>query len=246
MSFQPAGPDFESKAANGSGETLTFDQQIVSFISQGKWDEVLLKLTSDMDPWDINLLELARRFASYIKEASRSDLKVPSKIVLAAAIIHRMKADTLLEVPAVDVIAQETNGRDVPNPLKGVAIPPIQLPLRREPKRKVSLIELMAALDKAMIIQDNRAARKILNIDLRGIGDKDISEQIEELFEKIARELERENIVKFSALLAPAQTKEERLSAFNSLLHLVRQERIAAWQKELFEEIFIKKVESAS
>lgn len=220
------------------------DAAIIPAIASGKWEEVLFKLTQDMDPWDIDLIELNKRFTAHVKEMKRLDLRIPAKILLIAAIIYRMKAETLNYVEEVVEPVPDENGHE--HPLKGIKIPPLQLPLKREPKRRVSLVELLLALDKAMVIKDKREARKVLHIDLHGVVDgRDISEHIEELYDKIIAFLEKAHgeTITFSSLLKNVMNRDLRVTSFASLLHLIRQEKVSAWQEKFFEEIYIKRLE---
>lgn len=236
-------PETVGSAMGNSVEKL--DEAIIPLIVGGRWEEVLFKLTQDMDLWDIDLIELNKRFTGYIKEMKRFDFRVPGKILLTAAIIYRMKAETLTYVETVEQVQEvhDQNGHDY----KSIVIPPLQVPLHREPKRRVSLIELISALDKAMVIKDKREARHIFHIDLKGIADgRDITEHIEEIYKKIADFLEREKVITFSQILKPQATKDDKLVSFSSLLHLILQERVKAEQQKIFEEIYIRKMESAA
>lgn len=239
-----AAPATSASTSTSATEPVRLDTSIIPMIVSGKWEDVLLRLTHDMDPWDVDLIELNRRFTSYIQEMQRLDLRVPAKILLTAAIIYRMKAETLNVQEMIEQVEEEIAAK-APHPLKGVKLPEIQLPLKREPRRKVTIFELISALDKAMVIKDKREARRVFNIDLHGLVDgRDISDHIDDLYEKILNILEaaRKEVITFSQLLKPAANRDEKLVSFYSLLHLVHQERVACWQERLFEEIFIKAV----
>lgn len=224
------------------------DEDIVELIQNGDWQEAIVALTHDMNPWDIDLVNLNIRFMDHIVKMRELDLRVPSKILLAAAIIYRLKSDTLRYVEDelqedLGFIEDDLDYTLMPSSDDSrdpIVIPPIQIPLRRQPKRSVSIDELVDALGKAMVIKTRRESRSIFQIDLKG---EDISVKIEEIFDKINKYLETNNLVNFNQLLGIMPSREEKISAFSSLLHLSNQGRIVCEQPELFGEIHIKLVQ---
>ncbi|HHK66939.1 MAG TPA: segregation/condensation protein A, partial [Candidatus Acetothermia bacterium] len=64
------------------------------------WEVVLHRLTEDMDPWDIDLTELTRRFRDYLSALRELRFEIPGRMVLACSILLRMKSDGLLEEEA--------------------------------------------------------------------------------------------------------------------------------------------------
>ncbi len=224
------------------------DKDIVELIHNGEWQEVIIALTHDMNPWDIDLIKLNQRFTHHIKKMHELDLRIPSKILLAAAIIYRLKSDTLRCVEEevtedMGLIEDDLEYTQLPyneDSTNPIVIPPIQIPLRRQPKRSICIDELVDALGKAMVIKNRRQSRGLFQIDLRG---EDISKSIEELFGKINKFLETNNIVNFGQLVGIQPTREEKIKKFNSLLHLSNQGRIICEQPQMFGEIHIKLVE---
>lgn len=224
-----------SDAADAGG--ISSEDDVMNLILEGVWEEVLITLTQDMDPWNIDLKVLNQRFMEFIKRTAELDLRIPAKIILAAAILYRLKAESL----------HEAEGGEEPEPVEledeeweevelgDIVIPPLSVPLKREPRGKVSLDDLVRALDKAMTIRNRREARQLFQIDLRG---EDIREQIEALFVVICEFLEREGSVTFS-MITSKSNREDKLKKFNSLLHLSNQERVNCYQNELFGEIYL-------
>ena len=222
-------------------EKLSHDN-IVDNISSGKWENVLLSLTSDMNPWDIDLVVLSERFMDYIKNTKKEDLRIPAKIILTAAILYRMKVDTFKIVD--DEGVEETNAQEEAYNLEtgnekidvsDIKIPPISVPIFRKPQGKVTLDELINALDNAMTIKNRREAREVFQIDLLG---EDITDNIEELFEKICDKIGMDNILKFSSIV-DLSDKKKVIRNFNSMLHLSNQERVSIDQPEMFGEIYL-------
>jgi len=217
------------------------NDNIIDCLISGKWEDVLLALTSDMDPWDIDLVVLAERFMDHIKKTKEGDLRIPAKVILTAAILYRMKVDSITateEIQDAETLVAEENAleeeyEDID--ASGIKIPPISVPLLRKTQGKVSLDELINALDKAMTIKNRREAREVFQIELKG---EDITESIEGLFEKICDRICVDKILKFSSFLDKSDRKDI-LRNFNSLLHLSNQERVFIDQPEMFGEIYL-------
>ncbi|MEA3229803.1 MAG: hypothetical protein U9P44_02710 [archaeon] len=231
----------ETKIDTSSGTEEINDDNLIDMIVSGKWEDVLLNLTGDMDPWNIDLVLLAERFMDFIKKTNKEDLNIPAKIILTAAILYRMKVDTfrIYKEEKDDALSEERIENiyeDIENAdMSDVKIPPISVPLLRRPSGKVSLDELINALDRAMTVKNRREAREIFQVDLCG---EDISDSIEMLFAKICEGIDVDNILKFSAFIRDSDRKDI-LRTFNSLLHLSNQERIHLEQPEMFGEIYL-------
>ncbi len=230
----------QASAENASSEPERLNNDnIVDCLISGRWEDVLLGLTSDMDPWDIDLVVLAERFMDYVKKTKEGDLRIPAKVILTAAILYRMKVDSITaaeEIQKAEIleISGDSSGKDDVD-ASGIKIPPISVPLLRKTQGKVSLDELINALDKAMTIKNRREAREVFQIELKG---EDITESIEGLFEKICDRICVDKILKFSSFLDKSDRKDV-LRSFNSLLHLSNQERVFIDQPEMFGEIYL-------
>ena len=51
------------------------------------WEGVLTRLTSDMDPWNIDLSELARRYRAYLRVLQDNDFEIPGRMVLTCSVL---------------------------------------------------------------------------------------------------------------------------------------------------------------
>ena len=228
-------------------DLLKSDGDIIELIHNGDWQEVITSMTHDMNPWDIDLIKLNNRFTDHIKKMHELDLRIPSKILLAAAIIYRLKSDTLKYVEDapedMGLIEDEPEYEELPyneNSNDSIVIPPIQIPIKRYPKRQMGIDELVDALGKAMVIKNRRESRGIFQIDLHG---EDISKNIEDTFEKINKYLQTNNLINFNQLIGIEPSREEKIKTFNSLLHLSNQGRILCEQPLMFGEIEIKLIQ---
>lgn len=219
-------------------------EKILAHISTDDWENVLFSLTRDMDPWDVDLIKLSERFTSFIQTLQKRDLRAPSRIILAAAIIYRLKSETLKQIEEEPVSLEDVDmgvGEEIASG-EPLSLPAIEIPLKREPRRRVTIKELVNALGKAMKIQNRRAARQIFNLEFKG---EDITKKIEEVYEAVVSYIEKakDGVIAFSTLFATKKeaTPEEKIKNFSSLLHLSNQERILCTQPTLFGEIYISK-----
>ena len=118
----------------------------------GSWEGVLTRLTSDMDPWDIDLSVLARRYRAYLQALQELDFEIPGRMVLTCSILLRMKSDELLAMEyrtdrdglvaeLEEAIEQEEFVWEEPADPDMFA-----LPVLRRPHRQVTLSDLRLSL----------------------------------------------------------------------------------------------------
>ncbi|MBW6451839.1 MAG: hypothetical protein K0B02_03860 [DPANN group archaeon] len=228
---------------------ITKNKDILELIMVGSWESVLLELSDDMNPWDIDIVVLSKRFMEFIKKTNKYELDVPVKIFLAAAVLYRMKVDALKIVEDEDVFdsfddsmieeiylpEDETVSSTMINLPGNIMIPPLIVPIKRYPKRNISIDELINALDKAMTIKNRREVKTIFNVDL---NSEDMSETIENIFNLILERIDIDNTTTFSSFLDGGNV-DHLIKTFSSILHLSNEERISCLQKDFFGEIYI-------
>lgn len=217
------------------------------------WEDVLHRLTDDMDPWNIDLAELACRFREYLGALRELRFEVPGRMVLACSVLLRMKSDDLLasERPTdrdelvadiEDAIEQEVDWV-VPS-----ADDEFMIPVVRRPNRQVTLLDLRSALAAALKVSRRRAERLIERVDFEEdedpfeifeIGGTDFSDRLRELFERIKSMLKGRRVLSFFRLLDRGD-KEERVRRFFEILHLAAEGEIRCSQKEFLGDILIR------
>ena len=116
-------------------------------VAQPTWREMLLDLVASekLDPWNIDIVDIAGRYLVRIRNLQMMDLHVPANLILAASILLRFKSDALKFEEEEQVVEQEVfiDEQKVP-----VEIPMLSLRTRIPPKRKVTLDELVNALEE--------------------------------------------------------------------------------------------------
>ncbi|MEM4397758.1 MAG: segregation/condensation protein A [Candidatus Woesearchaeota archaeon] len=233
------------------------------------WQSMIYDLVSSekMDPWDIDVSLLANKFLEKLKKLKEMDLKISGKVLLAAAIMLRVKSYRFLEedISALDALIASANSNDeVPfeelvnydngaidissynfNELNEK---PALYPRTPQPrKRKVSVFDLVKALEKALEVYQRRPSKIINQPEVKAPEKpRDISIVIKEVYNKIItffKKNNKEEKLKFHHLLNN-ESKEEKVFTFIPLLHLDFQRKVDLMQEFHFGDIEIKLVEN--
>ncbi len=203
--------------------------------------EILIDLviSDELDPWDIDISDIANRFIEEVKKMQKLNLRLSGKTLLASSILLRMKSDSL--IPKEEPPFEEEFNWDYMSDGAPEDIIPIGAPVRRRAERKTTLFELIEALQRALseeMIRKNfpkegRPRPKIII----PIDEETIKERMTKIYDMIQKLTKKKKVVKFSDLLSGK--REDIIEVLVALLYLDSQRRINIWQKELFDEIFI-------
>ncbi|MBW2965983.1 segregation/condensation protein A [Candidatus Woesearchaeota archaeon] len=218
------------------------------------WQSILYELvrTEQMDPWDINISLLAQRFLEMLKTLKETDFRISGKIILAAAILLKLKSIKLVgeDISNLDrLFAQTDEEESLLDELQDEPIPKEDtsnfrlIPRMPQPrKRKVSIFDLVDALQKAMEVKKRRVMRDIPTVKVE-IPEKktDISEVIKNMYGKIKNYfIQHQNTKLTFTKLVPSENKEDKVFTFIPLLHLSNQRKIDIFQYQHFGEIEIE------
>src|SRR3989344_6694876 len=222
------------------------------------WQNILYELvkTEQMDPWDIDLSSLSKKYLEALKKLTEVNFFISGKVILASAILLKMKSDKLLVqymaqfdmlmFPADDLEEFEDFEDNKKGRIK-LDEPPrltVKTPLPR--KKKVSLEDLVQALEKALEVDQRRTARRLeaLRIPTNvALPTKtfDIGAKIKEIYERIIFYFKTNPMVTFTELVG-SERREDKITTFVPLLHLANQEKVHLNQEEHFGEIEIRKL----
>ncbi len=229
------------------------------------WQSMIYDLISSekMDPWDVDVSLLSNKFLERLKKIKEMDLKISGKVLLAAAILVRVKSTRFMEedMGALDALIASANSseNDVPfeelvdyegNGAVNFDDQPMIYPRTPQPrKRKVSVFDLVHALEKALEVYQRRPAKaseaqKVVAPE----KPRDISLVIKDVYNKVITFFKKNKMkskLTFNLLL-PDETKEEKVFTFIPLLHLDNQRKIDLLQQQHFGEIEIKLIEKAA
>ncbi|OIO26930.1 hypothetical protein COX86_04320 [Candidatus Micrarchaeota archaeon CG_4_10_14_0_2_um_filter_60_11] len=214
---------------------------LLSIVAQPNWREFLTDLVASegMDPWDIDLMQIADKYLETVRAMQAMDLRVPANVILASALLLRFKAESL-KVDGWAVDAQEEFYEErqlIPEELPDLVLKP-----NRPRPRKVTLDELIEAMGEVMKRGRRLPVRQsrptVLNVQL---PQQAMNERMRKTMELASKIKDGEDVLLFSALLDAAGRQRGRI-AFHLLpvMHLVQDERMLAWQDETFGEIFIR------
>ncbi len=227
------------------------------------WQTILYDLvkTNKMDPWDVDISLITKRYLDMLKQLKELDFKLSGKIVLAAAILLRIKSKRLvgkdmddldalfasMDEPDYDVeffnewhdFFKQHGHRSVEDILK-------LIPRTPQPRtRKVSIYDLIDSLEKAIEVKKRRAVRYVQNEPDIELPERkiDITQVIRDVYGRVKTFFLKlsggKNKLTFSQLLPKDASKEDKVFTFIPLLHLSNQRKIDLEQEQHFGEIDI-------
>ncbi len=223
---------------------MSEEENILQMIIQKEsWEEVLYQIVSleNLDPWDVDLVKLVDSFLKYIGKMEELDFRIPAKIVFVAAVLLRLKAEYL------SIFEEESLEPPKEEALVDLGIDPdlIQLgvPMKRMPKRQVTLNELVSALHKALVVRERRTERHTrwnTGLRLEVVEEEDISKRIDDLMSEIDGLMKqlKENKLAFRSVVGE-WSREKVIEHFVPLLHLEQSQKIDCEQEDYFKEIYI-------
>ncbi len=219
------------------------EKDIVKIASmESNWEEVLTYITIEegMDPWEIDIIKLADAVLDYINKMTIMDFKVPSRIIVISAILLRLKVEFLVE----EEEKKEEDEEKEEEKIDLSKVPDLETPIKRISRRKVTLDELVSALEKAFRTKEIRETKKVRarkRVEELLVEEEDIEERIEKLYNQIngiLNELKKGEIT-FNKLV-PEWERDKIVEKFLPLLHLSQDGKVSCDQKEVFKDIYIK------
>ena len=214
-------------------ETLLHEDDIT-------WQAMIFELikTEAMDPWDIDLSNLAEKFIAMLNEMQETNLKIGGKVILASAILLRLKSGRFIDtdLAQLELLISSMNSEEEFDEFDEDGIQTTLFekdrkkykiyPKTPQPrKRKVSVYDLVHALEGIIEKQKIKIKRKVPDRPFEvKLESKDINLVIKDVFDRIHIEQTKTNssAFKFSQLL-PSKERDDIISTFIPLLHLTNQ-----------------------
>ncbi len=224
------------------------------------WQNIIYDLirSEEMNPWDINITTISQKFIGRLKELKEMDFRISGKVVLASAMLLRMKTNRLMDEDmlafdnlvhgiedyddSMDLLDELSNGYQ-----EKEVTPPLRPRTPQPRKRKVSVFDLVEALEKALNVQNRR--KKYLTPDVKMVAPKkgkELTVIMSDVYDKILthfgaqpKSKTKSNVRLSFEDLIPSDTKEDRVYTFIPLLHLENQAKVNMDQQEHFGDIFI-------
>jgi segregation and condensation protein A len=225
------------------------------------WKQIIFGLieTEEMDPWDINISLIAQKFLEMLKKLKQMDFRISGKIVLASAILLKMKSTKLMdeEIAALDNLINAAedpvdmgldDGLALQNDLllenaENSEKPHIIVRTPQPRKRKVSVYDLVEALEKALETDARRirSAPRLVKEARAPRDHVDMSAIIREVYDKVNRHYRQRSapLLTFEDLV-PSQEREDKVLTFIPLLHLDFQRKLDVEQRQHFGQIGIR------
>lgn len=232
--------------------------------SNVRWQSLIYELvrTRKIDPWDMDITQFTKEYLGMIQKLKELNFRISGKVVLAAAILLKLKTNELglaeflnmtEEEPDYAIDEEEFVDEDeqkLINLAKHVAHN-TKKEYKLEPKlygertRKVTVFELVGALKKALEVDDRRKTRhevveapKEKKFKAKGI---DVVEKIKQVFDRIKKFITRfkRNTVEFTSIL-PSKEKKDVIWTFVPLLHLANDGKLTLHQDEPFGNLLVE------
>ncbi len=223
---------------------------LLEIVVQPTWRELLTELVASekMDPWSIDLCKVADAYLARVRALQALDLRIPANVILASALLLRFKAEALNFEEEETLVESE----EAPTLIEE-EIPDLVLRANRPRARRVTLQELMRAVEEVMrqgkrLLPASGVAFEPTVLELE-LPKQSMNERMKSVFERALALKDEENLLLFSALVAAARKElnghapPDNIMVAHELLpvlHLIQEKKLAAWQDEFFGEIFLK------
>ncbi len=244
------------------------EEEILQLLKDEKeitWQALLYSIIQQqgMDIWDINVSKLTKLYIKSVRKLKELDLNLSGKVILAAALLLKMKSSRLVGEDMQDLdkmfsSIQESEIEEVEDfedfyhglslsvegaQINQEAIPKL-LPRTPQPrKRKVSIYDLMDALEKALEVKERRIIRREVESSAAITLPKpkfNVTDMMKKVYSKLKSMFKINNHVLFSELV-DSDSKEDKVYTFIPLLHLAHQDesKVDLNQRKPFGEIII-------
>ncbi len=219
------------------------------------WQEIIYDLinTEQLDPWDINLSILSNKYLKKIRELEEANFFLTSKVLLVASLMLKLKSELLMNkyIKDLDDVLFERKKEEIQEKIYFEDWDEEELPelLPRTPlprNKKISLNELIGALEKAVRTETRRETKKKEEVEQEERVKKlmpkktiSLSDKIKHIGNKVFDILQKQDKIKFSEFTGPK--KQDKINTFIPLLHLDNHNKLYLNQLKHFDEIWIHK-----
>ncbi len=227
--------------------------------------EILVQMAErgEIDPWNIDIVEVTDRFLSELERRKELDLRISGRTLFYAALLLRMKSEILEQAEVVeadeycgeDDVGEEEFGPDAEFDQEGNALGPIErlereirrrLDRKQLRKRPITLFELILEL-KAAEKEQRRRQRFISPFDPSLIDVEDVvgiahdegyRETAMAVLCQCEESIEKHGIMTLEEL---AEMMGKRIiDVYIPLLYLMFEGKLALWQDEFFGQVFVQ------
>ena len=245
-------PSFLSESLSESG--IDIEGLDLSGLIGNEPIEILVELSraGRIDPWNIDIVEVTDSFLTRIEEMKMMDLRISGRTLLYACILLRMKSMEIDTEEEEEVPPDDDFGDDIPedDDVDITMFPAPTLPIRRSPRRPVTLKELISALKKAEKSASEKRERSeekerrhfvesaLTTEDVIGIAHDEAILQRTGVLSAVLKQMFRGK-EKVSLEEVLSREGSDRIMDYVTLLFLTNLKEIDLWQEELFGPLYI-------
>jgi segregation and condensation protein A len=222
------------------------------------WQGLLYDLiaSEQMDPWNIDIGILCRRYLEKIKELEQNNFHISSKLLLAASLLLRIKSEILLNkyIREIDNILFPRQ-EEIKKIFERIEIDENEVPIL-SPKtplprfKKVTLQELIDALDVAIKTETRRIdkeiqkkqAERLSHVDIPKFRRINIKERIRRFYARVLSSFknpQQKDSIKLPYSYFTGNSKEEKIACFLPMLYLSNHGKVWLEQEKHYEEIYL-------
>ncbi len=220
---------------------------LVDLIERPAWKTILIELvkTERMDPWAIDVAQLAEKYLAKINSLGGNDLRLPANAILASAILLKFKSNVLRlsDIEDEDDFEQKKAQMSPEERAEFEALLPELKNIRKIKEGKVSLDELVASIEKMLQSSKKMKGRSLPRSERTQfkipLSDFDIDKAMDKVYKNIQKHADSQGLLLFSRLVKEQDTNEAIVRTFIPCLFLTNKGRINMWQDEFFGEIFL-------
>jgi len=222
------------------------------------WQSIIYELISSeqLDPWNIDIGILCNRYFERVRELEEGNFHISSKILFAASLLLRIKSEILLN-KYMKEIDNVLFGKDEETKkiFERIEIDenelPILMPRSPMPRfKKVTLDELMKALDTAIKTESRRIDRELEKkqrerlslVDIPKFKRININERIRQFYARILSSFKHpknQGALKLPYSHFTGNNKEEKIACFLPMLHLSNTNKLWIEQEGHYSEIYM-------
>ena len=217
------------------------------------WKAIIYELirSEQLDPLDIDITLLTKSFLDKIRQLEEHNFFISGKVLLAASFLLKMKADRVYnQLEYFDELLFGKKEHEIKEQEKYYISQeelPLILPKTPLPRaRKVTIEELMKALNRAIEVETRRHKKHDLLLDAEREAAVvlpreriNITEKIKEIYQGIKNLFLKQASKRLTFSELAGQRKEDKIATFIPLLHLDTRQKITLEQKKPFDEIYI-------
>ncbi|MFH1696460.1 MAG: ScpA family protein [Candidatus Diapherotrites archaeon] len=239
-----------TQGPENSGAENNSDVDLVSLIDQPEWKSILIDLVKSerMDPWDIDVAELADKYITKINAMDGTDLRLPANAILCSAILLKFKS-RILKLSSIDEEDELLGGKEGEMTREEMLAFEDMLPelksMHRMKEGKVSLDSLVESIER--MLEKSRGVKKRVEFAERPeflipALQENIEAKMDEVYALVKGSVDKEGLVLFSQLAKGRSRPMDVIMVFLPVLFLANKGRLEIWQDEFFGEIFVSLV----